>query len=128
MLLGSRGRRSIGARITTGVALAATLLGQLRMTYALAGPAAPAGAPAAAGQRMPPMAAQGAATTAKLSTDVPWALATAVRPARIKVLSGAADEAEVWQLFDGRAATGVATDGRPSRFRLELPQPTYIDA
>jgi RHS repeat-associated protein len=127
MLLGSRGRRSIGARITTGVALTATLLGQLRMTYALAGPAAPAGG-AAAGQRMPPVAAQGAATPAKLSTDVPWALATAVRPARIKVLAGAADEAEVWQLFDGRAATGVATDGRPSRFLLELPQPTYIDA
>jgi hypothetical protein len=110
-------------RVTTGVALAATLLGQLRMTYALAGP----------GAGTPP-AGQGQGTTAPgtgtshLPTDVPWALATAVRPARIKVLAGAADEAEVWQLFDGRAATGVATDGRPSRFRLELPQPTYIDA
>src|SRR5262249_51497339 len=87
MLFGLRGRRSVGVRVTTGVALAATLVGPLRMTYALAGPGA--GAPPAGQARMAP-----GPDTTKLPTDVPWALATAVRPARIKVLAGAADEAE----------------------------------
>jgi hypothetical protein len=91
------------------------------LAYAIPGAAAPpAQAPASVTQPSP--------TPSKLPTDVPWSLATAIRPARIKVLAGAADEAEVWQLFDGRAATGLATDGRPSRFRVDLPQPTHLDA
>jgi hypothetical protein len=120
MVLGWRGPRSTGMRITAGVALAATLVGPLRMAYG--NPASPASTPQPVG------GTQAAAAHAKLPTDVPWALSTAVRPVRIKVLGGAADEAEVWRLFDGLAATGLTTDGRPSRFRLELPQPTYLDA
>ena len=59
-----------------------------------------------------------AAAPAKLPTDLPWALATAVRPARIKVLAGAVDEAAAWRLFDGRPRPALAPDGQPSRFRL----------
>jgi len=114
-------------RMTAGVALAATVVGPLRMAYAIPAPPAPprqasGGTPASA----PPSAAP--APSGKLPTDAPWALATAVRPVRVKVLGGALDEAAIWRLFDGRAATGLAPAGRPARFRAELPEPTFVDA
>src|SRR5438876_8077680 len=115
MVLGWKGPRSTGMRITAGAALAAMVMGPLRMAYAIPVPAvtpqqtAASARQSAGGSRsapsLSPAPSPPPASSANLPTDVPWALATAVRPARIKVLGGAADEAEVWQLFDGRAAT-----------------------
>src|SRR4051812_47718745 len=126
MTLGFRSRRSRGARLAAGAALLSMMLGQLRLTYAglAPGAAAPQGLPAAQGQPAP----QGMPAPAKLPTDLPWALATAIRPTKVKVLAGGADEAAVWRLFDGRSATTLEPAGRPARFRLELAQPTYLDA
>src|SRR5580765_6666487 len=124
MVLGWRGPRSKGMQITAGVALAATFIGPLRLAYAI--PVAPTEAPA-----KPSEAASTPPTSApavKLPTDVPWALATAIRPTRIEVLAGSVDEAAIWRLFDGRSTTGVEPAGTPVRFLAELPQPTYLDA
>jgi RHS repeat-associated protein len=107
-------------RITAGAALAAMLVGPLRMASATPAPPAPS-AQTSSGSRTSP-------APTKLPTDLPWALATAVRPARIKVLAGAVEESALWRLFDGRAATGLASDGRVVRFRAEFSQPTYFDA
>ena len=126
MVLGWRGPRSIGMRMTAGVALAATLVGPLHMAYAIPVPS-PGQRQAAGGSPVPAPSPAGA-LSANLPTDTPWALATAVRPVRVKVLGGAADEAAIWRLFDGRAATGLAPAGQTVRFEAELPQPTYLDA
>jgi len=119
MVLGWRGPRSLGMRVTATVGLAATLLGPLRMAYAI---------PTAVPQTGQPAAPQTASAAAKLPTDVPWALATPVSPARLHVLAGAVDEAGAWRLFDGRAATGLAANGQTVRLRLDLPRATYLDA
>ena len=120
MVLGWKGRRSLGMRVTAGAALAATLVGPLRMTYAIAAPGASTSGTPQGSAASPP--------STKLPTDVPWALATAIRPARVKVVAGSVDEAGIWRIFDGRAATGMEPAGAPVRFRAELLGATYLDA
>jgi RHS repeat-associated protein len=127
----ARGRRSVGVRITTGIALAATLFGQLRMTYALAGPGAgpppapPASREATAGAPVAP--GQGSAATPGAG---PGARESATRPddavpefwiprAATLVDSSAPRGAET--LFDGDATTGFTTEKRGSAtVRLDL--------
>ena len=113
MMMGSRGRRSWKLRLSAGVALFATLIGPLRMAAYAVPLDAPGGKLAGSG---------------KLPTDTPWALPVRLRVGRISVLDGSVDVNAVRGLFDGRAASGLSTGGRPARFRVDLDSPAYLDA
>ena len=118
MVLGSRGPRSWKVRLTAGVALASTLVGPLRVVYA------EPPLKASKGRDLPaPTKPSG-----KLPTDTPWALPTKLVPVRFAVPDGSVEVDAIRRLFDQRAATGLVSNGRPVRFRLDLAEPAYIDA
>ena len=113
MVLGMRGRKPWGVRLTAGVAVLSMLVGSLRMAYAAPNPSAPT------------------ATPGRLYTDVPWAIGTRLYPARMTILAGAngtTNETSLARLFDEQAGTGIESGGKTVRFRLDLAQPSYLDA
>jgi RHS repeat-associated protein len=118
MTLGKRGKRGVATRSVAIAALLSMLLGSFRVSYAGDVGKAPTSSSGTAGTML----------TGKLESDTPWSLPRRVRPARIVPLDGAADESGLGRLFDERSDIGLTTSGRPARFRVELPEASFIEA
>ena len=97
-------RRSPTTRVATGVALAATFFGTMRIGWATGAPTRTA---------TPPAASPGAAATRR------------VRPVSLDDVSGKVPSDTLWKLFDGDAATGLDAHG-DVRLRMTFSEPIAV--